>query len=260
MKKTVTPLLFGLVLILVGLGYLGSTFLGWNFNLFFDGWWTLFIIIPTFASIVAHGPSVGNVTGCLIGVLLLLKAQNVIRYWSHFGICAVSLVVIAIGVSLIIGFFQKGKPVTYAGYNSYAGPPPGENGQQPGNQAGPPPPPPNGRYWQHDPSDCPSYNGILSGVTTKCVSRNFKGARASAVMGGVDIDMRDVVIREDVTVYATAIMGGIDIYAPKNVRIAIQKTDILGGTDCRAFTLGPESGAPVCTFVCTCVMGGIDIK
>lgn len=297
MKKNVAPLLFGLVLVILGLGFLGATFLGWSFNIFFDGWWTLFIIIPTLASIVTNGPSTGNVVGCTVGVLLLLRAQDIIKQWSHFAVCLVGLVIIAIGISIILGFFGKGRPGYYGGGQSYSGPPPRSG--EPNQGGGPPPPgspgynatqgaapgqagynagyqsapgqadynngwqyaspPPNSGYWSQDASDFPSFTGILSGTTARCVSRDLQGVRASAILGGIDLNLRDAIITHDITIYLTAIMGGIDVYAPRNVRIAFQKTDILGGTDCKAYTLGENSGAPVCTFVCTSIMGGIDI-
>ena len=46
--KKVGNILWGIVLIIIGL-IIGGNALGIvNINIFFDGWWTLFIIIPCF--------------------------------------------------------------------------------------------------------------------------------------------------------------------------------------------------------------------
>ena len=37
----------GIVLILLGVFLAGKIFLDWDFSIFFDGWWTLFIIVPS---------------------------------------------------------------------------------------------------------------------------------------------------------------------------------------------------------------------
>lgn len=278
MKKNITPLLFGIVFILAGIGYMGNVFFNWHFEIFFDGWWTLFIIVPSFVSILANGPRSFNIAAFCIGATLLIAEQfpNIIGYRQR-GIAIFSIAVIGVGITLIAGFFRKPtspKYYTYPSNNAGANPngtvPPQENPNpnQPNNNGytytsqpnGGYTNPPNGARWYTDETNCPNYNAILSGVTTKNTSTNFEGARVSVVLGGADIDFRNVVVSRDVTIYVTSILGGADIYAPMNVRIAMSKTDILGGTECTAYTLPPESGAPIVTFVCTCVLGGIDIK
>ncbi len=252
MKKNIAPLLFGIVFILAGIGYLGSVIFGWDFDVFFAGWWTLFIIVPSFISILSNGPRGFNLAAFFIGIVLLLSEQMPqIFSYRHTGVAIVAVVIISIGVSLISGFFRKPNSATYYNYqqsNTYQTPP-YDNAEQPKSKS-----------WSHDNTNRPNYNAILSGVDTKNTSSNFEGASVSAIMGGVDLDLRDAIVTHDVTVYVTAIMGGIDIYAPQNVKIAINKTDILGGTDCKAYTMPHESEAPVVTFVCTTIMGGIEIK
>ena len=49
-------------------------------NLFFDGWWTLFIIIPSFINIFAEEEKTGNIIALIVGVLLLLACQDYISF------------------------------------------------------------------------------------------------------------------------------------------------------------------------------------
>lgn len=54
MKKQLSGIIWGAVLIMVGVLLMLSAFQVVDFNLFFDGWWTLFIIIPCLAGIVTE--------------------------------------------------------------------------------------------------------------------------------------------------------------------------------------------------------------
>ena len=46
MRQRVGNILFGLAFLVAGLGFGGQALGLWNFNLFFSGWWTLFLIVP----------------------------------------------------------------------------------------------------------------------------------------------------------------------------------------------------------------------
>ena len=72
--------LWGIVLIIIGL-IIGGNALGiTNINIFFDGWWTLFIIIPCFIGLFKDNEKTVNLIGLLIGVALLLACQNIIDF------------------------------------------------------------------------------------------------------------------------------------------------------------------------------------
>ena len=46
MFKDKRSIIIGIIIIFVAIIFLGNNFDIWNINVFFDGWWTLFIIIP----------------------------------------------------------------------------------------------------------------------------------------------------------------------------------------------------------------------
>ena len=72
--------LWGIVLIVVGL-IIGGNALGiTNINIFFDGWWTLFIIVPCFIGLFKKKKKTGNVIGLLIGIALFLGCQDIINF------------------------------------------------------------------------------------------------------------------------------------------------------------------------------------
>ena len=79
MKKT-NNLLWGIVLIAVGVVLALNVFNIMDINLFFDGWWTLFIIVPSVVSIFTEKEKLASVGFLSAGIILLLAAQKVITY------------------------------------------------------------------------------------------------------------------------------------------------------------------------------------
>jgi hypothetical protein len=68
---------FGVVLIVLGVIFLLDKLNVIPFNIFFEGWWTLFLIVPALMSMSKQGVTVGNMILLIIGVTSLLSAQNV---------------------------------------------------------------------------------------------------------------------------------------------------------------------------------------
>ena len=102
---------------------------------------------------------------------------------------------------------------------------------------------------------------------------DLKSAEYTAIMGGIDLDIRQAnFIEREVTLNLTAIMGGINLIVPEDIAITCQGTAILGGVD----LLGKGSGgivgstniisgdlqnaAKILNLNCTCILGGIEIK
>ena len=99
MKKFQNSII-GILLIVVG------TILGLNafhithINLFFEGWWTLFIIIPSLCGIFTERDKTGSFIGLFIGVYLFLSCQGIISFrflWKLF----LPLVLIILGIQIL---------------------------------------------------------------------------------------------------------------------------------------------------------------
>lgn len=259
MKRNITPLLFGLCLIAVGFGYLGTLLFHWEFNLFFDGWWTLFLIIPGVAGLLSNGPQTLNISLLLVGSLLLLREQEVLTSHDSW-VIVVSVLILIAGISLLVGFFRKPKAAPQGWYQ------PPYTSAYTANSAGPAGAPAYGAgqkaAYAHpfDHRDYPKYTAVLTGINARCDAQDLAGLEATAVLGGIDLDLRTAVIQRDITITLTAVLGGIDVFLPQNIRIQLIRNDVLGGTDCKAAVLGPESGAPMVTLVCRSCLGGIEIK
>ena len=70
--KKITKILWGIVLIVLGVIFALNALNIADINVFFDGWWTLFIIIPSLISLFNDHDKVGGLIGIAIGVFLLL--------------------------------------------------------------------------------------------------------------------------------------------------------------------------------------------
>ena len=98
--KNFGNILWGIVLIIIGL-IVGGNALGiTNIDIFFDGWWTLFIIIPCFIGLFKEREKTGNIIGILIGIALLLCCQDILNFDMIWKL-AFPLILIIIGISFI---------------------------------------------------------------------------------------------------------------------------------------------------------------
>lgn len=221
-------ILWGLVFIIVGL-IIGGNALGiTNINIFFDGWWTLFIIVPCFIGLFKEREKMGNIIGLFIGIALLLACQDMLEFELVWKLM-IPAILIAIGLSFIFKDSINNK------MNKEI------------------------EKLNKTRKDTNEYCATFSGQDVKFDNEEFKGADLTAVFGGVKCDLRNSIIKEDTVINASSIFGGIDIYVPQNVKVKIKSTSIFGGVsdrkqyniDEKAFTIYINA---------TCIFGGVEIK
>ena len=78
--KVTKNIVLGIILILIGIILGGNTLGIFNINIFFKGWWTLFIIIPCLVDLINGKDSKGNIIGLVIGIFLLLACRKIISF------------------------------------------------------------------------------------------------------------------------------------------------------------------------------------
>ena len=102
---------------------------------------------------------------------------------------------------------------------------------------------------------------MMAGVRWHSTSREFRGGDANAIMGGVEVDLRDVQIRpgEEVIIDALALMGGVEITVPKGWRIVSNVLPIMGGFEDNTIAAAVDGG-PTLIVRGTAVMGAIEVK
>lgn len=83
---------------------------------------------------------------------------------------------------------------------------------------------------------------------------------ATAIMGGVELDLREVEFTAPVlTVQCVAIMGGVEIKVPDGVTVEIGGLGVMGAFSGRS-QKASRPGAPVVRVTGLALMGGVDVK
>lgn len=226
MKRT-SNIIWGLILVAAGLIFalnaLGIT----SINIFFDGWWTLFIIVPCAAGLVRSRDKMGNLIGIIIGAALLLACQDVFDFDILYKLI-VPVIIILIGLSLIF----KG------------------NGRRPALE------------WENAKKDgipLKQCFAAFTGQNADYTNEVFDGAEFNAIFGGIKCDLRSAIIEKDAVINACCVFGGIDILVPENVNIKTASTSVFGGISDKTQKNRTDSGVTLYVNG-TCIFGGIDIK
>ena len=108
MKKRLSNIVWGLALLTVGVILALNALNVTNIDVFFDGWWTLFIIIPFGVGLLTEKNKTGNLIGLLIGVGLLLSSQDVFSFSTLWKVLFPCIIIYA-GLKLVFGAFKKKK-------------------------------------------------------------------------------------------------------------------------------------------------------
>ena len=101
---------------------------------------------------------------------------------------------------------------------------------------------------------------MMAGIHQKFDTQDFRGGDASALMGGVEIDLRSARAKQpQVVIDVFAWWGGIDIFVPRDWRVANEVLPIMGGVDDQT---RPAEGEIHTTLVLrgAAIMGGVEIK
>ncbi len=220
--KKLQQIILGIIIIAVGVIWGLNAASITNINIFFDGWWALFIIVPSFFSLFTSRDKIGSLVGIAIGVLLILAAQEVLSFDTIFKI-AVPIVIIAIGLKILINAFYKPKNTVKKDISSNA---------------------------KH-------HTAIFSGNEINYSGQDFCDSFYTAIFGGIECDLSDCIFEKDAVITATAVFGGIDIKIPTNINIEVRSSSIFGGTDYPKQTI---ANAPTLYINATCVFGGVEIK
>lgn len=215
--------IFGIVVLLCGIVILLNAFDITDIDIFFPGWWTLFIIIPCGVGLVTEREKTGNLVGLLVGVGLLLWQLDILPIDLAWKIL-VPAIVIVIGVKMIVRGMRRGEKVKVVKLSA----------------------------------DAPYGTAIFGGKELSFDGQVFDGCELTAIFGGVDCDLSGAIIEKDCTVKATAIFGGVDIIMPRGVNVKVNSTSIFGGTDDNS-EKSPD--APVTLYVETVsIFGGVELK
>lgn len=103
---------------------------------------------------------------------------------------------------------------------------------------------------------------FMSGVGRRSVATDFRGGDANAIMGGVELDLRDAKIREgsEAVLDVFAFWGGIEIRVPDNWRVVSQVLPLMGAYEDNTVNKNAAGGGQVLIIRGAAVMGGVEVK
>ena len=222
----ISNILWGLVFIVVGVIFGLNALNITDINIFFDGWWTLFIIVPCFIGLFKDEDKSSNLIGLVIGICLLLGCIDIIEFTLIWKLM-VPAILVMIGLSFIFKDTLNSKIKK--------------------------------EIKKINKTEQKEYCSCFSGQTIDFNNEEFKGCTISAIFGGVKCDLKNAIIKNDVVINATSIFGGITIYVPENVNVKISATSIFGGVsdERKNKTKNNEYTIYINT---TSMFGGIEIK
>lgn len=100
---------------------------------------------------------------------------------------------------------------------------------------------------------------ILGGISSNNNSANYKGGKATAVMGGVSIDLRKASIHKEATLQVMCFWGGVEVKVPEGWVVKNRTNAILGGVEVKV-PADADKDAPILYLVGDVIMAGVDIK
>ena len=224
--KKIGNLLWGLVFIVLGLIFALNALGIANINIFFNGWWTLFIIIPCLIGFIKGPERMGDLIGLIIGIALLLCAQNILSFDIIMKL-SIPFILIMIGLYLIFKDVINSKITD--------------------------------KIKELNKTKLKEYAATFGESKINMQNEEFEGADLTAVFGAVDMDLRGAIIKKEQVINATAIFGGIEIKAPENVNIKVKSTSIFGGVGNKVNNSKDEN-IPSIYVNAFCMFGGVDIK
>lgn len=221
-KNVIWGVLFISLGVIFALNSLGIT----DIDLFFEGWWALFVIIPSVAGLISDRDKAGAIIGLVIGVALLLSARDIIDFSTIFGLIFPVILVI-IGVKIIFKSLFKKKEKSDAFSN--------RSGVQ------------------------KEFSSTFSGLDLNFDGEVFEGADLNTAFGGITCNLRNAIIEKDVVINASAAFGGIDIFLPEGVNVKTKSSALFGGVSDEKKRVHIE-GANTIYINADAAFGGIDIK
>lgn len=219
-------LLWGLVLIIVGVIFGLNALDITNINIFFDGWWTLFIIIPCFIDLFKEKNKTGNIIGIVIGICLLLACNNIINFnliWKLM----IPVALVIFGLSLIFKDTINSKIKK--------------------------------EMKKLNKNKNQEYYATFSGQNLDFSGEEFNGCNLNAIFGGIKCDLQESTIKKDSVINASAIFGGITIFVPETVNVKIVSTPIFGGISDERKNKNKDAKFTI-YINAICMFGGVEIK
>lgn len=225
--KDYTKYIIAFLLIFIGL-ILGLNAFGiTNINLFFSGWWTLFIIIPSLVGLINDKEKTSSLIFLIIGVWLFLAERDLIEYEL---LIKLLLPVILISIGLLLVFKDvlsiNGKEIKKINANN---------------------------------KESNNYIAVFGSQDLKFEDEKVENLDLKSLFGGIKLDLRDAKIEKDIVINTLSVFGGIDIYVPDDVKVKVSSTPFFGGVEVKREKQSSKKEITI-YLNSVCIFGGVDVK
>ena len=221
MRKNISLLFLGIVLVLFGVCWGGNAVGLWDFDLFFDGWWSLFFIVLPISGMMRHGVKWFDVCILLFGVIALLSSVGIIN-WMKIRLLFFPALLVFIGLSVIFSIFKR-KPSEKLEREAAS-----------------------------------KINAVFGANRKRLDGQVYEGGCVDAEFGGVELDLRNAVIEQDIAMNVSAVFGGVKIWFPPNVRVIVDNSSVLGGVK-NNVRENNAYNVPTVRLRCCAIFGGIEL-
>jgi hypothetical protein len=220
MNKSLSRIITGLIIIGVGLGALLDTLNIFEFWQFAGMWWPVSLVVVGLLILLSDVRQfIWSIALVVLGVLLQLRNLDILEFNVWSLVWPVAI--IAVGLGILINRTAQSHAVRV--------------------------------------QDSDDISAILGGSKTVNKSQDYKGGKATCVLGGVSIDLRDAKIKKEATLNVFVLSGGVELKIPREWRVQSNVFPILGGIENRAND-DAKANAPVLIITGTVALGGVDIR
>ena len=222
--KKIFGILIGVLLVAAGLLFALDNLGIMQLDVTFEGWWTLFIIIPGLYGLVTSRDKIGNLIVLAIGVFLLLAARGVVEYGTLWQL-VVPAIIVLIGIKLIIKAVHGDGDET----DAFTG-------------------------------DMAVSTAVFNSQAKNYSGNSVKQAKVCAIFGGTKCNLSDVKFTGNSTMDLFCIFGGADVIIPENVEVKVNTLSLFGGVSDKRILRGNVEKTASLTINGFCLFGGADIK
>ncbi|HZK01216.1 MAG TPA: DUF5668 domain-containing protein [Tissierellaceae bacterium] len=251
---------FGILLILLGVGFLLDQASIIEFNNIISTYWPSMIILLGISGLLEkRSNKFWNSIVILVGALLQLNRLGYLEY-NAFRLFW-PIILILVGINII---FSGGK--THSNYrnDSYD-----DNDNMDSNQEYDSTKENNVNHKKEKKKwttnnlsfeDTINHFIILSGLESNNQSQDFKGGRLSTILGSIELDLRGAKLYEnEVYLETNAFLGGIEVHVPDHWRVEVSGTPLLGGMSNNTRP-NSDPDAPILRVRYLAILGGIEIN
>jgi hypothetical protein len=194
----------------------------------FQFWPTVFVLVGLL-KIAGSKSRSSIITGGIfiaVGVVLMLNHLGIINFsWHDWW----PVILIAVGISIVFKDRSGCSRKEWFGDNQFA-----------------------------DDGSVLDITAVMGGNKTVSNSQDFRGGELTAIMGGIELDLRAASIQNEALLNLWATWGGIVIKIPSDWVVVNRGTAIMGGIEDKSFASPTSTKRLIITG--TAIMGGVEIK